>query len=33
VFAEERTGQWVAVIENEHEEMQNAKGGATLRLH
>ncbi len=33
VFAEERKGQWVAVIEMEREEMQNAKAGATLRLH
>jgi hypothetical protein len=33
VFAKERKGQWVAVIEIEHEEMQNAKAGATLLLH
>jgi len=33
VFSEERKGQWVAVIEMEHEEMQNAKAGAALTLH
>ncbi len=32
VFSEERKGQWVAVIEMEHEEMQNAKNAARTAL-